>query len=657
MADESYWTRPISDLPFMKREWWTTTTPRDGTEAKVADPLQGSFITGPGEALARIAVQQSANVPAPAQLSAEQAALLGEQIAKQGRVSQVRPLPSAEEASALGAQTAFAGGVAQQAPRQVATPAPPPRQYAPQAAMQAATARDLGLPPALRPRGGMDYGVDYDARVDAALAAGEITPEKAAAAKAQYAKFRETPLGLQFEQMRAEPQLVQELGKLKLEQMSTEERLSERAAEAQARVDAQLADSERIYAEQRKATEAELVSKQREMDAIRADIAATKIDPQNYFSSAPAWAKVLSILSVGIGGFATGWSGGRIPNTALAQLNAAIDRDIEAQKANLAKKRGEFGAAQGVYAQVRQKLGDDEQAYNFTRALLLNQGARAAQALAGEGRTAGIRNTAAQFSEQLKFEGQQAERNALSVVLQQQLAERQRQAAAAFAASPAGRAAAAASDEARLRKEQIKDLKEKVSMRELEAKWAKLGREIEGVGSEEMKDYATVNFQGQSYIVPKEEAKELRAMASSAEATRGQVDEAISAGTKSGYWTLKGALPGGEMSKLRAATKPLLGTLAAQYAKVLAGGFNPSGPVEERANEQITEPPKFGTTEAWEASLRRIPVESARMVQERLESVGAVPVDVERVGVAGRRYGMPSQAPSMQPIRTYGSPE
>ena len=357
--------------------------------------------------------------------------------------------------------------------------APPARRYAPQAAVQAATARDLGLPPALRPRGGMDYGVNYDARVDAALAAGEITPEKAAAAKAQYAKFRETPLGLQFESMRAEPQLVQDIGRLKLEQMSTEERLSERAAEAQAKVDAQLADSERIYAEQRKATEAELVSKQREMDAIRADIAATKIDPQNYFSSAPAWAKVLSILSVGIGGFATGWSGGRIPNTALAQLNAAIDRDIEAQKANLAKKRGEFGAAQGVYAQVRQKLGDDEQAYNFTRALLLNQGARAAQALAGEGRTAGIRNTAAQFSEQLKFQGQQAERNALSIVLQQQLAERQRQAAAAFAASPAGRAAAAATDETRLQKERLKGLKLKAEEEKLKADIAKYGREAE----------------------------------------------------------------------------------------------------------------------------------------------------------------------------------
>jgi hypothetical protein len=656
MADESYWTRPISDLPFMKREWWTTTTPRDGTEAKVSDPLQGSFITGPGEALGRIAVQQSANVPAPAQLSAEQAALLGEQIAKQGRVSQMLPLPSAEEASALGAQTALTGGVAQQAPRQVAAPAQPVRQYAPQRAMQAATARDLGLPPALRPRGGMDYGVDYDARVDAALAAGEITPEKAAAAKAQYAKFRETPLGLQFESMRAEPQLVQDIGRLKLEQMSTEERLSERAAEAQAKVDAQLADSERIYAEQRKATEAELVSKQREMDAIRADIAATKIDPQNYFSSAPAWAKVLSILSVGIGGFASGWSGGRIPNTALAQLNAAIDRDIEAQKANLAKKRGEFGAAQGVYAQVRQKLGDDEQAYNFTRALLLNQGARAAQALAGEGRTAQIRNGAAQLSEKLRFDAEQANRQVLSLTLQQQAAERQRQAAAAFAASPAGRAAAAATDEARLRKERMKELKDVVAERKLEAEYAKLGREIEGVGSEEMKDYATVNFQGQSYIVPKEEARELRAMASSAEATRGQVDEAVAAGTREGYYTVKGTL-GGEESKLRAATKPLLGTLAASYAKVLAGGFNPSGPVEERANEQIGEPPRFGTTEAWQASLRRIPVESERMVRERLEAVGAVPVDVKRVGVAGRRYEMPTNAPSMQPIRTYGSPE
>lgn len=339
--------------------------------------------------------------------------------------------------------------------------------------MRAAQARDLNLPPALRPKLGIDYGVDYDARVDAALAANEITPKQAEAAKAQYAKFRETPLGVQLESMRGESQLVQDIGRLKAEQMSTEERLSERAAEAQAKVDAQLADSERIYAEQRKATEAELVGKQREMDAIRADIAATKIDPQNYFSSAPAWAKVLSILSVGIGGFASGWSGGRIPNTALAQLNAAIDRDIEAQKANLAKKRGEFGAAQGVYAQVRQKLGDDEQAYNFTRALLLNQGARAAQALAGEGRTAGIRNAAAQTHRQLQFEAEQAERNALNLVLQERAQEQQRRAQAAFAASPAGQAQAAA----RQQSQELKDLKLQAEAMKARSDIAKYGRE------------------------------------------------------------------------------------------------------------------------------------------------------------------------------------
>ena len=538
--------------------------------------------------------------------------------------------PTSSQSAAQALASEFAGEQREPPPA-----APPARQYAPQAAMQAATARDLGLPPALRPRGGMDYGVDYDARVDAALAAGEITPQQASSAKTQYAKFRETPLGLQFEQMRAEPQLVQELGKLKLEQMSTEERLSERAAEAQAKVDAQLADSERIYAEQRKATEAELVGKQREMGAIRADIAATKIDPQNYFSSAPAWAKVLSILSVGIGGFASGWSGGRIPNTALAQLNAAIDRDIEAQKANLAKKRGEFSAAQGVYAQVRQKLGDDEQAYNFTRALLLNQGARAAQALAGEGRTAQIRNAAAQTSEQLKFQAQQAERNALGIVLQQQLAEREREARARFAASPAGRAAAAASDEARLRKERLKELKGEVEEAELtrklvEATGGTLGKQPE----ERMVQLG--QYGEETFIAPTvKAADELATRQSAATDFRNTVD-AMLAAARTGY------LPGGATATSRD-INALHATAASQLARSQAGGRTTEQD-EQRAMEILPKPAALIDTGEQQV-LRTLQRAAQGNVEAYRQAVGAKRITSETVSTP---FG-PMQRQSLSP--------
>lgn len=61
------------------------------------------------------------------------------------------------------------------------------------------------------------------------------------------------------------------------------------------------------------------------------------IDPQRYVKEMPVWAQALFVVAAAFGGYAEGYSQGRIKNRAFDILNKAIDRDINAQKIRLEK--------------------------------------------------------------------------------------------------------------------------------------------------------------------------------------------------------------------------------------------------------------------------------------------------------------------------------
>ena len=518
-------------------------------------------------------------------------------------------------AAKLGAQ---AIGAVQQTAAQLA---PRPAVPAGVAAYNVAASRDAGLPSDLVPKYGTMFGADYDARVDQAAAEGRITPQAAEAAKKRRADFYATPFGQQIEGVEAKTQYEQDIAKLKLQQMETEEGLSERALAAKVENDQRIQEEEEAFKVSREALEAEMVGRRKEMDALRADIAATKIDPQNYFQNQSNLAKVLSVISVGIGGFASGYSGGKIPNTALAQLNAAIDRDIEAQKANLSTKRGALAEAQSVYGMARQKLGDDQQAFAYSRALLLDQAKRYAEQLGGEGRTQQIRNAGEQFARTIAFDADQSQRQVLQYHLQRKVAEDALRAQQAFAASPAGRAAAAASAEARDRKERLKELKGQVEEAELTRRF--LEATGGALGKQPDERIVQLGQQGEeTFLAPTTKAaEELATRQAAATDFRNTVD-AMLAAARTGY------LPGGVTATSRD-INALHATAASQLARSQAGGRTTEQD-EQRAKDILPKPAALVDTGEQQA-LRTLQRTAQGNVEAYRQAVGAKRIVSETV--------------------------
>lgn len=88
---------------------------------------------------------------------------------------------------------------------------------------------------------------------------------------------------------------------------------------------------------------------------------ATPFDENHYMHSLGAGGTALTLLSLAFGGFATGFTRG--PNVGLQMLDAAIDRDIDAQKFAYQKKRQTVADKQTAYARLREAGFDETQAY------------------------------------------------------------------------------------------------------------------------------------------------------------------------------------------------------------------------------------------------------------------------------------------------------
>jgi len=490
-------------------------------------------------------------------------------------------LPSDPGAAAIGALQAKTGNVALFAPRDSAIaqgPAPsvrpvgPAPSMRPAAALAVAKAREAGIPTEFQPRFGTLYGDDYEARVNASA----MSPEQKQKALDMYRQAKtSTGMGITEEGMRIPHRAEQALGAIGQERSAMEAELSERAMRAQEEAVSRIEQDEATFRQQKREMEAELVGRRQEMDGLRTEIAATKIDPQNYFSNQPTWSKVLSLISVGIGGFASGYSGGRIQNTALQQLNAAIDRDIDAQRANLATKKSALAESQSLYGMARQKLGDDQQAFLFAKSRQLEKASDAAARLAAEGRTENIRLQAREMSTKLKAMSDATENQILGMhfndYAKRQEIERQRAAAQAFASSPAGRAMAAASVEERARKERMKELRGIAEERKLEAEIVKSGREISGepdakTAADVASRVVTLGAQGQEqFLAPTAKiAEELVTRQAAATDFSRTVDSLIAA-SKTGY------LPGG-LTATSKEINALHATAASQLARAQAGG-------------------------------------------------------------------------------------
>lgn len=120
---------------------------------------------------------------------------------------------------------------------------------------------------------------------------------------------------------------------------------AEQAAVAQgAQVAEQKATAESGIAEAQAAATQELqqrslqqaADRQKGADQLFSDYASSKIDPNHYWSSLSTGGKITSAIGLIIGGIGAGLTHG--PNLALGVIDKAIDRDMDAQKMEIARK-------------------------------------------------------------------------------------------------------------------------------------------------------------------------------------------------------------------------------------------------------------------------------------------------------------------------------
>jgi hypothetical protein len=89
-------------------------------------------------------------------------------------------------------------------------------------------------------------------------------------------------------------------------------------------------------------------------------LAKKQIDPNHFWASRNTGQVIMGILGLMLGGFSAGMTGGK--NTAWEMLQHAIDQDVEAQKADLARSTDLNTARQSIYAKQLAALGGDREA-------------------------------------------------------------------------------------------------------------------------------------------------------------------------------------------------------------------------------------------------------------------------------------------------------
>lgn len=108
----------------------------------------------------------------------------------------------------------------------------------------------------------------------------------------------------------------------------------------------------------------------------------TTVDPGRFWASRDTGQRVLGILGLVLGGIGAGKDG---VNRAAVLLDKAIDRDIDAQKAqteaSLRKGGRQIDAAQSFYSAARQATGDEFAAHDASKAMALEQVANQAAML------------------------------------------------------------------------------------------------------------------------------------------------------------------------------------------------------------------------------------------------------------------------------------
>lgn len=364
-------------------------------------------------------------------------------------------------------------------------PAPPPQLVPPRSMAPAQVARQMpAAAPRLAPAGlptvpGMTMPKDYDGPVSPDLLpqhSGYYMPPRAQWAATLDAEQKAGRVGLgqlpdiiekrqKYEQsvpgmanrlseLQGEAEEIE--GGLGLEQLAIQdlENQQQQALEREKRAELAANDLQRRELAQARA---DAVEKETARYRTMADeIRATEIDPERYWKNKSSGQKVQSTIAMFLGTLGSGiaqMGGVNLPNYAWEKIQAEIQRDIEAQAANLDNKRAGLAAQSGLLGLVRQHYDDLDQAKAAAEATMLRNYASMTNSLALD---SGRKDIAARGKALADLLDNAAARREQALQLQAaQTAELARQQAAAAAAAAAQAQSAQLADIANLGWEDI----------------------------------------------------------------------------------------------------------------------------------------------------------------------------------------------------------
>lgn len=100
------------------------------------------------------------------------------------------------------------------------------------------------------------------------------------------------------------------------------------------------------------------------------NLAKTTFDPNRFYARMDTGSQIAAGLAMGLGAVGQALMG-LSENPAMTAINRAIERDIDAQKTDLDKKKGMATIAGSIYSQMRDQFADERSATEATRAAML----------------------------------------------------------------------------------------------------------------------------------------------------------------------------------------------------------------------------------------------------------------------------------------------
>lgn len=133
----------------------------------------------------------------------------------------------------------------------------------------------------------------------------------------------------------------------------------------------ELAQAEAQRAEDRQRQLAEIQAREQakleeifgEIDAKRKDLADTKLDPDKLIKSMSSGRQAVLGIAMALGGLGQAWAGESGPPMAMQIWKEAVANDLENQKYNIEKKRGDINELGKVYQLTKERFGSEKMAH------------------------------------------------------------------------------------------------------------------------------------------------------------------------------------------------------------------------------------------------------------------------------------------------------